>query len=378
VNTRFTIDGSDELESRLAKTCQQILTGVQKVVPSGELEALVLGGGYGRGQGGVLKTSSGEQPYNDLEFYVFIRGNVHVSERKYRGPLHDLGEKLSPDAGLHVEFKVYSVDKLVGAPVTMFTYDLVAGHKLIFGEESIFKDCPQHLAAAQIPQYEATRLLFNRCSGLLLAKNFLRDSELSADAQDFIGRNIAKAQLAFGDAVLTVNGRYHGSVLDRHERLKILPTSLAPSLSEILKHHADGMEFKLHPRKTAAAKAELAKLHGEVSTLGMRVWLWFESKRLAETFTDARLYAFAPASKCPESIAWRNALLNFRTFGAGACFGSQGRRYPRERLMRALALMLWTDLPAADSQHLKDLLRAQSAEWPDLIQAYQKIWQYYG
>src|SRR5438445_13084871 len=73
---RFTLDGSDELERHLTQTCQKVLAGIQAIVPSRKLEALLLGGGYGRGEGGVLKTEAGNQPYNDLEFYVFIRGNT--------------------------------------------------------------------------------------------------------------------------------------------------------------------------------------------------------------------------------------------------------------------------------------------------------------
>src|SRR6185437_1721005 len=72
---RFTMDGSDALEKHLARICEKVLGGVRALISENKLEALVLGGGYGRGQGGVLKTNSGDAPYNDLEFYVFLRGN---------------------------------------------------------------------------------------------------------------------------------------------------------------------------------------------------------------------------------------------------------------------------------------------------------------
>ena len=130
VNARFTLDGSDALESKLAQICRKVLEAVQALIPSTVLEALVLGGGYGRGQGGVLKTNSGDQPYNDLEFYVFIRGNVLLNERRYRGALQALGGRHSQEANLHIEFKVYSVEKLRRGAISMFTYDLVAAIKL--------------------------------------------------------------------------------------------------------------------------------------------------------------------------------------------------------------------------------------------------------
>jgi hypothetical protein len=101
---RFTRDGSDSLEAQLAKTGDRVLKGVQNLIPAERLEGILLGGGYGRGEGGVLRSPEGDRPYNDLEYYVFVRGNALLAERKFRLPLHHLGESLSPEAGLEVEF----------------------------------------------------------------------------------------------------------------------------------------------------------------------------------------------------------------------------------------------------------------------------------
>src|SRR4026208_58931 len=72
---RFTLDGNDELEDHLRQVCHAVLGGVRRVVPEHTLEAVILAGGYGRGEGGVLNSESGDWPYNDLEFYVCLRGN---------------------------------------------------------------------------------------------------------------------------------------------------------------------------------------------------------------------------------------------------------------------------------------------------------------
>src|SRR5690242_3177119 len=87
---RFTLDGDDDLERHLARVCKTVLSSVQKLIPPHKLEALLLGGGYGRGEGGVLKTAAGDRPYNDLEFYVFIRGNDLLNEKFYGAALHRL------------------------------------------------------------------------------------------------------------------------------------------------------------------------------------------------------------------------------------------------------------------------------------------------
>src|SRR6267154_3711417 len=168
--TRFTIDGSAALEAHLAVTCSRVLSAIQSIVPARKLQALVLGGGYGRGEGGVLKTLKGDKPYNDLEFYLFLRGNRLLNARKYGRALDQLGQGLSPLAGLHVEFKIDSLQKLQQSSISMFSYDLVLAHRIVFGCDDLFGNCQHHLNASRIPAVEATRLLFNRCTGLLLAR----------------------------------------------------------------------------------------------------------------------------------------------------------------------------------------------------------------
>ena len=91
--TRFTVNGSDALEQHLANVCKEVLVGIGRIIPEHKLEGLALGGGYGRGEGGVLKTPLGDQPYNDLEFYVFVRGHPWWHERRYSKALHELGER---------------------------------------------------------------------------------------------------------------------------------------------------------------------------------------------------------------------------------------------------------------------------------------------
>src|SRR6266513_2503014 len=77
---------------------------------------------------------------------------------------------------------------------------MVTGHRWLLGEESLLIGCQHHRQAERIPLSEATRLLMNRCTGLLLAGERLDRASLSRDDADFINRNLAKAKLAFGDA----------------------------------------------------------------------------------------------------------------------------------------------------------------------------------
>jgi hypothetical protein len=379
---RFTLDGSRELEARLHAVCEQVRQAVLWVVPPPKLEALVLGGGYGRGQGGVLKTENGDEPYNDLEFYVFIRGNLLLNEVAYRSRLHRLGEALSPGAGLHVEFKVDSLKRLRQRPVSIFSYDLVAGHQDIYARRSPFGGCEKHLDSTRIDSLEATRLLVNRCSGLLLVQELLNSNSLTPDESDFIGRNLAKAQLAMGDAMLTAEGQYHWDCLERAKRLpRVHSTTATRILPQVLKHHAEGVRFKLHPTRSSKATDGFKTEHREISELAMCVWLLIENHRLSVNFSSLREYAFSPLGKCAGERLWRNVLLNIRMFGAGAALDRNSPRYPRERLFNALPLLLGND-SAADQldtrRHLQRQLRTCAQDWRGLVAAYKQVWSCYG
>jgi hypothetical protein len=374
--SRFTLDGDERLERHLEQTSQAFLAGVRQVVPGDKLEALMLGGGYGRGEGGVLKTETGDQPYNDLEFYVFIDGNRWLNERRYRDGLHHLAQELAATAKVEVEFKIISLDKLRRSSASMFYYDLVMGHRWLWGDESQLTGCAHHREALLIPPAEATRLLMNRGSGLLSAREKLQHRPFTEADADFVGRNLAKAQLAFGDAVLATFGQYHWSCRQRHERLRRLATiENLPWLPQARLHHAQGLEFKLHPHRTLASPATLQHQREELAALGLQIWLWLESHRLGQPFGSARAYALSPLNKCPETDPWRNHLVNAKVFGLAAFFKEGAGRYPRERLLNSLAILLWEkrELDAELTRRLQNQLNAQTTGWGDFVGAYQSL-----
>jgi len=322
---RFTLDGSKSLERHIASLCHKALELVEDCTR--KIDGLLLGGGYGRGEGGVLRTDQGDQPYNDLDFYVFMPGTHWLNEKCHGRALHQAGEELTSIAGIEVEFKIESLARIRRALVSMFSYDLLAGHKWIKGDDSLLRGCEHHLHAENIPLHEGARLLLNRCSGLLFATD-------SGQSADFIRRNIAKAQLALGDAVLTRFGKYHWSCLERQERVRTLSIDM-PWWIEVQRQHEIGVEFKLHPYRSTESREELVCEHQAVSALARQVWLWFESHRLALPFGSVREYVTSDTNKCPETRAIKNLVINLKEFGRPSF------RYPRERLFNSCPTLLW-------------------------------------
>ena len=56
-------------------------------------------------------------------------------------------------------------------------------------------------------------------------------------------------------------------------------------------------------------------------------------------------------------------------------------RYPRERLLNALALLLWNGEASNEPEivrHLQRQLSTSAVDWPGFVAAYKQIWPQYG
>jgi hypothetical protein len=368
---RFTIDGSLELEGWLTELCEEAGNAVRKVVPPNVLEGMLLGGGYGRGEGGVLRTEGGDRAYNDLEFYLLLKGSSVLVERQYQPNLHECAEELSAEAGIDVEFKACSIGKLRRSGPSMFYYDLVMGHRWVIGSDALLQGCEHHRNAKLIPASEATRLLMNRCSGLLFAKEHLLRSSFNAEDADFVGRNIAKAELTLGDVVLTVHGQYHWSCLERNRRLKTVVDD-APWLPQVQEFHDRGVAFKLHPVQTISARDELLARWETVARVALSVWLWLESRRLGKPFRTAEQYTLYTENKCPEVPVTRAVFANARAKRWDAVL-----RYPRDRVLSSLPALLWcwNDSPQPGVlAAVQRQLGTSEVDFSKLVFDYKQLW----
>lgn len=332
----YTRDGDAALEARIATICEEVKAGLFERLPRSLLRGIALGGGYGRGEGGVLRDEEFhcDRPYNDVEFFVFTRGPGQLVRRLWAARVDALGHTLTERHGIEVEMRLLGGGELRRAKPSMFYYDLCHGHRWVRGDDSLLADGIHHADAKQLPSEEATRLLMNRASGLVFAAARLAREDFTRDDADFVHRNIAKARLAMGDALLTSAGLYHWSCLVRHERLRDFVTS--PS---VLDHHREGVAFKLHPVRSRHSREDLAAQHATVSTAMREVFLRIESLRLGVAFADVAAYR-AHHPKFPHASTLRNRLIHFRDRGLR---GLADTSHPRELLLDQICEVLWSD-----------------------------------
>ena len=208
MNGRYTVIPSPELNALLDSALEGIAQELAKIRTGGRLACVLLGGGYGRGEGGVLRTGSGDRLYNDLDFFVFTRKADKRTRREIGRQLREIGERWEKDLGVAVDFSpAKNLSDLPRAGHTLMFQELRHGWKPVLGNASIPINLIPELSPARLPYTEAVRLLLNRGMGLIFAGERLAAGRGEEEA-DFVVRNMNKAVLGCGDALLLAAGRY--------------------------------------------------------------------------------------------------------------------------------------------------------------------------
>ena len=236
----FTADGDVYAEELL----EQILAGVKADLEDSGF-SVYLGGSYGRGEGGVRKDRENGILYNDLDFFVFFRKNSPGSTAL----LKSVSEKYEKMLHVDVDFsKPAGIKEIKRNHKRLMMQELKRGYRLVCGEDLLETHLPA-LPAGELPFSEACRLLLNRGMGLMLAARKIADG---SNEQDFILRNIYKAILGAGDAILIARRAYRWHI---SERVKALMESDLPR--EWKELYQSAAAFKRSPSRERAGEIEL-------------------------------------------------------------------------------------------------------------------------
>ena len=232
----FTACGDAEAEMLLEKVLREIGETL-----SGTGLCVYLGGSYGRGDGGVRIDRENGILYNDLDFFVFARKKSADAENVLR----EIAVKYEHELKVDVDFsRIMSVKDIKNNAKRLMMQELKRGYRLVAGEDLLEKYLPE-LPAEKLPYSEACRLLLNRGMGLLLAGEKINSG--SSDT-DFIMRNLYKAILGAGDAMLIATDKYRWNSADR---LNLIEKSNMPEIYKAL--YREALEFKRSPHRQRKA-----------------------------------------------------------------------------------------------------------------------------
>ena len=129
----YTVDGTEALEVRIADDMARIRDAVLDAVGPEEITALVLGGGYGRSEGGVYVVNGEEHVYNDYDFFVIVPYTSRRHRKELSEKLHTVKLEMEPSCGIHVDFSPpMPLGTLPGLPYELMFMEAKAGYKVRF------------------------------------------------------------------------------------------------------------------------------------------------------------------------------------------------------------------------------------------------------
>ena len=329
---QFTALGSTELENRIASDLEHIADVVEDRLGK-RFDALVLGGGYGRGEGGGRHRDGTWEPFNDYDLFVVLKGLPAWRRSSARSEMAALGRSLEDTLGLEVELSAVRAEDLSSLPFTMMWCELVGGHHVVRGSSEVLRAAPE-MASSRLPLFEGVHYLSNRAA--LILWSLVED--LGADRT---WKFVHKAWLAVGAAALIAEGRF---AVGYGRRLAALERSTPEALGSppnLLERYREASEARQQPAPAPAVEVVEERLR-EVTRALLICWRWLEGLRVGTQFADFGQYAATP-HLFEEARTQRplNVLRHLRLLGSAGLRPSLAiTEHPRTRPIRAIPALL--------------------------------------
>lgn len=229
--------------------------------PDQQLAAIVLCGGYGRGEGGVQRKNSQEYPFDDYDFLVVFKALKPAEKAQINLSLGRLAEQISEKTAVPVDIApACDLVSLAEAPFTLFWYLLRHSHRVLWGQLDLLLLLPE-FPVAQLSADEAFKLLLNR--GMELWRAIEAGFPLVDPWTDARWPTLLLALhntiIALGDALLIFRGCYHPLYEERIRILKSLlqQESRLPDAHLLAYLYPEAIQYKLSPSEYRNLPVEL-------------------------------------------------------------------------------------------------------------------------
>ena len=379
-NYRYTPDGDAAVELRINHDQQLIARAVTELVPAENFRALVLIGGYARGEGGFRHVNGKPEPYNDYDYFVVVGGISQRGLKALKPLLVQLGHSLTATVGVEVDLEILKEELLPKAEYSLMHAEMLWGHRVVAGNQDILSSIPG-MPFARLALAEFTRLMLNRGSLLLINRSELAAGRVQeAQHREQFMKYLFKAVLASGDARLAAAGQYHPSYTEKWQRLQKMQW---PGHKQFLSQYAIALEAKFHPSYERFTDADLVNYLRQVTALWMETLSHLEATRLGSCAGSWSAYASPGVCKGQSRPGIgglvRNIVVTLRDYGPSELLTNfrWSLRYPRERLISSLPGLLGAPGLVHETKLRNALGLQPGGSWREMAKSYLEQWHRY-
>lgn len=381
---RYTRYGSADVERRLARTMANAAFLVRKHFSPDERRALLLIGGYGRGEGGVLLLNGEERPHNNIDFLLVASTTNALRTKTLKKRLDEILESIVREEQIGIDTGVMSELALRKAPRRIIFFDLRWGHRTLLGDASLVPSLPL-FSSRHLEIDDVHNLLVNRAS-LLTINDAMIDRGFIADVHArFIIKHLMKAIIGHGDALLYTQGRYHPSYLEKQRRMRISP-NIVSGFAEL---YDIATEFRFAPDYARYTGNTLGPFATHVRETLSRAHLEFERFRSGNAHCSFDGHAARVLDNRQESkfidqyiktltAPWKpRSSLRPMPGLSPKLTRALHEAHPRARLAAALPAILY-ETTDEERQIVQSILGASANTPRALRNAYLHLWSQYG
>jgi len=238
----YSYDENNQFVSLMDELNKFVTGCTLKVIPKEKIQCIILIGGYGRGEGGVIQKENSLIPHNNLDYNIITNGLIFKNKDYFRKRILNLINENLPHEDITIDISINEKFKIQYAETKLIYYDMKFGHRLAFGNDQWLKAL-NRINPKNIPIFDMRELILNRGMLLLLNEQILKKKNLKIQDKKIIVRHIVKAIIGFGDGLLFAHGRYHWSY-KRKSQLMLQIESLYPEYSKL---YQEAIKFRFNP-----------------------------------------------------------------------------------------------------------------------------------
>jgi hypothetical protein len=275
---RFTVRGTKEVEELITSQMEIAEKRCREALDTFPVEAILLLGGYGRGEGGVEIVDGVEKPHNNFDFLVITKPMSKYRTQQLKDTSRELFDNLAQELGIGIDFATSTDRKLAYSPCLVMWYDMRFGHKVITGPDS-YMERFSHFRAENIVVSDAMALLVNRGTLFVINQVMLaQNHQLDASMRRWFTKHMIKAIIGYGDALLYFLGDYNWSYQEKGRRME----KRTDVNEEFKKIYLDALDFRFAPRYAEYENKDPLRWLDETLRLCEQVHLECERIRLKD------------------------------------------------------------------------------------------------